>query len=166
MAAGNVSAVFAGHIHRQRYDGIRDGIGYYTLATVGGRLPMDVPGTGWLHHSLLVSVREEGFQVATVPVGSVLDPREMTPAHLEDLDRARSSDAIRLSGELLLKADGQAGGNGRTCPYSEPRRRWLSRIFLDTAPCRCAPVPRRQEKRRFSGNPDFSPSEAHMGARI
>ena len=113
VAAGNVSAVFAGHIHRQRYDGIRDGIGYYTLATVGGRLPMDVPGTGWLHHSLLVSVREEGFQVATVPVGSVLDPREMTPAHLEDLDRARSSDAIRLSGELLLKADGQAAAELR-----------------------------------------------------
>ena len=34
--AGNVRAVFAGHIHRMRYDGPQDGIEYVTLATVGG----------------------------------------------------------------------------------------------------------------------------------
>ncbi len=34
-SAGNVTAVFAGHIHRMRYDP-KDGIEYVTLATVGG----------------------------------------------------------------------------------------------------------------------------------
>ena len=50
VEAENVSAVFAGHFHRQRYDGIKDGILYYTLAAIGGTMPMDVPGTGWLNH--------------------------------------------------------------------------------------------------------------------
>ena len=34
--AGNVRAVFAGHIHRLRYSGVRDGIAYHALATTGG----------------------------------------------------------------------------------------------------------------------------------
>src|SRR5690606_27770845 len=32
---GNVRAVFAGHIHHMRYGGVRDGIDYYTVASVG-----------------------------------------------------------------------------------------------------------------------------------
>src|SRR5690606_32448832 len=37
--AGNVSAVFAGHVHQMRSDGPRDGIEYITLATTGGHVP-------------------------------------------------------------------------------------------------------------------------------
>ena len=57
--AGNVTAVFAGHIHRQRYDGKRDGIEYFTLSTSGGGIPFDVPGTGYLHHFNVVTVRKD-----------------------------------------------------------------------------------------------------------
>jgi hypothetical protein len=110
VAAGNVSAVFAGHTHRQRYDGVKDGIAYYNLAAVGGRMPMDVPGSGWLNHSLLVTVREKDFEVATIPVGSVLDPEDMTPAYLEDLDRARTIEIAQLADDLLLSRDGTASG--------------------------------------------------------
>lgn len=113
VAAGKVSAVFAGHTHRQRYDGVIDGIAYYTLATVGGRMPMDVPGSGWLNHSLLVTVREKDFEVATIAVGSVLDPKDMTPEHIEDIDRARTAEITRLSDVLLLSAGGLAEGEIR-----------------------------------------------------
>jgi hypothetical protein len=112
-AAGNVSAVFAGHVHRQRYDGLRDGIAYFTLATTGGDMPMDVPGSGWLHHSLLVTVRATGFEVATVPVGAVLDPKSATPEHLKDLDRARQISIEPLSDPLVIDADGGAAGELR-----------------------------------------------------
>lgn len=112
-AAGNVSAVFAGHIHRQRYDGLRDGIAYFTLATIGGSMPMDVPGSGWLNHSLMVTVRGASFEVATIPVGVVRDPEDMTPERLNDLDRARQVAIERLSGAIPLAADGAANGEIR-----------------------------------------------------
>jgi hypothetical protein len=110
VEAGNVSAVFAGHTHRQRYDSVKDGIAYYTLASIGAYMPMDVPGSGWLNHSLLVTVREKDFEVATIPVGSVLDPEDMTPAYLEDLDRARTIEIAQLADGFLLSRDGAASG--------------------------------------------------------
>jgi hypothetical protein len=76
-SAGNVSAVFAGHIHRMRYDGKRDGIEYFTLATVGGRLATDAPTAGYLHHFNVVTVRKGRIDVAAIPVGATLDPRAM-----------------------------------------------------------------------------------------
>jgi len=77
VEAGNVTAVFAGHIHRMRSDP-RDGIEYFTLATVGGGQAGHAPEAGWLHHYNLVAVRKGRIAIATVPVGKVLDPREIT----------------------------------------------------------------------------------------
>lgn len=77
-AAGNVTAVFAGHIHRMVYDGARDGIEYFTLATTGGHQSGDAPQAGYLHHWNLVTVREGRIAVATFPVGAAVDPRSVT----------------------------------------------------------------------------------------
>ena len=74
-AAGNVTAVFAGHIHRMHYAGKRDGIEYFTLATTGGAKSHEIPQAGWLHHFNVVTVRKDRLSVATVPVGAVIDPR-------------------------------------------------------------------------------------------
>ncbi len=113
--AGNVRAVFAGHFHRQRYDGVRDGIAYYTLATTGGLLPLDTPsaGSGWLHHMNVVTVRQSGIEVATIPVGGVIDPKLMTPEHLADIDLAIHPKLDLLSGLIRLNADGSATGEVR-----------------------------------------------------
>ncbi|MCR9245788.1 MAG: metallophosphoesterase [bacterium] len=89
---GNVSAVFAGHIHRMRFDGKVDGIEYYALATVGGHLSMEAPQGGYLHQYHVVTVRPEGFKVAALPVGTVIDPQEITG----DV----SNDIARLNGGL------------------------------------------------------------------
>ena len=84
-ANGNVRAVFAGHIHRQTYSGVRDGIEYLALGTTGGGKPDDIPLAGWVHHFNIVTVRDSGIQMATIPVGEVIDPRQLTEEHLTEL---------------------------------------------------------------------------------
>jgi hypothetical protein len=76
--AGNVRAVFAGHIHRMRYDGPHDGIEYVTLATVGGGQSNAAPKAGYLHHYDLVTVRDDQIAIASYPVGAVMDVRAIT----------------------------------------------------------------------------------------
>ena len=76
--AGNVRAVFAGHIHRMRYDGRRDGIEYFTTAANGAYLDIEVPKAGFLHEYHIVTVRKEGISLAALPVGVVIDPRAIT----------------------------------------------------------------------------------------
>lgn len=76
--AGNVSIVFAGHIHRMRYDGPRDGIEYVTLATVGGGQSSAVPRAGYLHQYHIVTVRSEQIAIASIPVGQAMDVRALT----------------------------------------------------------------------------------------
>ncbi len=85
VAAGNVSAVFAGHIHHMRYDGPRDGIEYLTLATVGGAQVGDIAAAGFLHEYHLVTVRPDHIAVATLPVGAVLDPRALSGELVEEV---------------------------------------------------------------------------------
>lgn len=77
VKAGNVSAVFAGHIHRMRYDP-KDGIDYVTLATVGGGQSFTAPEAGWLHHFNVVTVRKDQVAHAAIPVGETIDVREIT----------------------------------------------------------------------------------------
>ncbi|MDP7028787.1 MAG: metallophosphoesterase [Phycisphaerales bacterium] len=87
VEAGNVTAVFAGHVHQLQSDGVRDGIEYMTLATVGGRLSDSNAAAGHLDHVLHVMVRDEGVALAAVPVGDVIDPRGMTSEHNAAVER-------------------------------------------------------------------------------
>lgn len=91
VEAGNVSAVFAGHVHRLQHDGAIDGIEYMSLATVGGHLREDLPAGGWLDHVLLVTVRDDHTTMATVPVGGVMNPRAFTPEHLARVEALRTT---------------------------------------------------------------------------
>ena len=85
VEAGNVRAVFAGHIHRMRYDGPRDGIEYVTLATVGGGQSGIAPEAGFLHHYHLITVRKQQIAMACLPVGNVMDVREITGTVSEEV---------------------------------------------------------------------------------
>ncbi len=87
VKAGNVSSVFAGHVHRLVHDGPIDGIEYISLATVGGHLPRHLPEGGWLDHTLQVMVRDEGISMAALPVGGVIDPSTYTPEHVTRIER-------------------------------------------------------------------------------
>lgn len=87
VEAGNVTAVFGGHIHRARYDGPLDGIEYVTLATVGGHQPGKAPEAGYLHHFDVVTVRDEHIALASIPVGGVQDVRAITGTVSADCGR-------------------------------------------------------------------------------
>jgi len=108
--AGNVRACFAGHIHRLRHDGVKDGIEYMALAATGASIPGDYPGVGFLHHFNVVTVRPDGIKVATVPVGAVIDPRQFTPERTADLDRARRTAPALASPPITVTADGLGAG--------------------------------------------------------
>lgn len=90
VSAGNVRAVFAGHIHRMRYDA-RDGIEYVTLATVGGGQSGTVPEAGWLHQFHVVTVRDDQIALASIPVGQVMDVREITAEMANECARLRGT---------------------------------------------------------------------------
>lgn len=109
VAAGNVTAVFAGHIHRMRYDP-RDGIEYVALATVGGGQSHVVPEAGWLHQYHIVTVRKNQIALAAVPVGEVMDVREITGA-LADEAAALARQAPEFGGPLSVASDGSADGD-------------------------------------------------------
>ena len=118
-AAGNVRAVFAGHIHRLRYSGVRDGIAYHALATTGGAMPGHFPQLGYVHHYNVVTVRDPdvaqteqnhaGVTVALVPVGSVIDPRVYTAERLAELDELRAAPLTRTSDAVEI-GDGPVRG--------------------------------------------------------
>ena len=81
--AGNVTAVFAGHIHHMRSDP-NDGIEYISLATVGGGQKGLVPEAGYLHQYHLVTVRKEQVAMSAFPVGEAMDVREITASLQEE----------------------------------------------------------------------------------
>jgi hypothetical protein len=105
--AGNVSAVFGGHIHQMRSEGPIDGIEYITLATTGGHMPGSAESFGYLHHYDVVTVRKDSFALAAIPVGKVLDPREMTGDLIAETQKF-ALQAIRPTPSLTLAADGSA----------------------------------------------------------
>ncbi|RNC81855.1 MAG: hypothetical protein ED559_08750 [Phycisphaera sp.] len=109
VEAGNISGVFAGHIHRMRYDP-RDGIDYITLATVGGHQNKSVPSAGWLHHYNIVTVRPRQVAHAALPVGEVMDVREITDEMaIQSLTLSRNGASI----EGGLSLDASSGGEGK-----------------------------------------------------
>ncbi|TWT94312.1 LamG-like jellyroll fold domain-containing protein [Neorhodopirellula pilleata] len=110
VAAGNVSAVFAGHVHHMRYDGPKNGIEYYTLATTGGALSADIPDAGYLHHLNMVTVRKDRISVSALPIGSVIDPKQFTAEFLAEVDQARTIRPRQTSGPLIVNADGTCQG--------------------------------------------------------
>ncbi len=104
--AGNVAAVFAGHIHHMTYTGPVDGIEYYSLATTGGHLSMENPELGYVHHFNVVTVRPDHFTVATVPVGAVMDPKQFDNEFMDDVQRVRQMRPERVGEKLAMKLDG------------------------------------------------------------
>lgn len=108
VSAGNVSAVFGGHIHRMRSDP-RDGIDYITLATVGGYQDKLVPDAGWLHHFNIVTVRPNQIAHAALPVGEVMDVRELT-GQLADEAAKIASTVLKPSPTLTIDPAGLAEG--------------------------------------------------------
>ncbi len=121
-AAGNVKMVFAGHIHQMRYDGVKDGIEYVTLGATGGEFSPEIPKAGLLHHFDVVTVRKTGISLAAIPVGVVVDPRQMTPERLEDVDRLLEATHPEVLEPLSFRLDGSAEGTYRLRVHNPSRK--------------------------------------------
>lgn len=80
--AGNVNAVFAGHIHAMHYFGKKDGIEYFTLGTTGGSISDEQLKRQVEDHYFVVNVTPENYAISTVPVGKIRDPRTPKPISL------------------------------------------------------------------------------------
>ncbi|XAM01731.1 metallophosphoesterase [Phycisphaeraceae bacterium D3-23] len=148
--AGNVSAVFAGHVHRMSHDGLRDGIEYVTLATTGGHQPGLVPGAGYLHHFDVVTVRGDDIGLAAIPVGGVMDVRAIT----QEVQRetvALSRSAPRFEAAPVVSSDGVESGEVAFV-YSNPTSRPVdATVYLDTADSRWRIGPDHQHARIDAG---------------
>jgi hypothetical protein len=101
---GNVTAVFAGHIHQMRYDPA-DGIEYVTLATVGGGQSGKLPEAGYLHQYHLVTVRPEQVAMAAFPVGEAINVREIT-ADLQQQMSTLASQPVEFDRPIRLAEEG------------------------------------------------------------
>ncbi len=99
VADGRVRAVFAGHLHRYRYDE-KDGIRYYTLATVGA-YKGGLEEAGDVDHFNLVTVRGRSFQVVVVPVGQARPGDFVLGEESEDAPALQASGLGRFTGDLL-----------------------------------------------------------------
>ena len=90
------------------YDGVRDDIEYFTLATTGGHQGGSVAEAGYLHHFHVVTVRGDKVSVAALPVGGVLDPREITGEISDDVGvlerrlRWTQTDEVMLGGDASV----------------------------------------------------------------
>ena len=102
--AGNVTAVFAGHIHQMRYDP-KDGIEYVTLATVGGGQSGRVPEAGYLHQYHVITVRKQQVAMAAYPVGEAMDVREMTGDMVKQSERLAESPVTFNTEAFPIAAD-------------------------------------------------------------
>lgn len=107
--AGNVRAVFAGHIHQMRSDGPRDGIEHITLATTGGHVPGYGEALGFLHHFDVVTVRKDGISLAAIPVGKTLYPREMSGKLIAETKQF-GEQKIHPAPDIAVSATGAALG--------------------------------------------------------
>lgn len=107
VKAGNVSGVFAGHIHHMRYDP-KDEIDYFALATVGGGQPGWAPKAGWLHHFNLVTVRKDQVAFSSLPVGGVMDPKAITGKVSEESERLGRAMPVTFKQPVTIAKDGSA----------------------------------------------------------
>lgn len=130
--AGNVSAVFAGHIHRMHYDGPRDGIEYVTLATTGGGQSGAIPEAGYLHHYDIVTVRKDRLSLAAVPVGEVMDVREIDSELIAAVNAVKSS-PVRISPALPMRK--MEGGQQKvTVTLNNPTARPVTAVLSHGSP--------------------------------
>jgi len=130
--AGNVSAVFAGHIHHMRYDGPHDGIEYVTLATTGGGQSGSIPEAGFLHHYDIVTVRKERISLAAVPVGEVMDVREITGDLLAQVNAIKSAQ-VKVSPPLPI-AKGNGGDQQVIVTLNNPSDRPIAAVLSHGSP--------------------------------
>ncbi|CAG0978082.1 hypothetical protein PHYC_01613 [Phycisphaerales bacterium] len=160
--AGNVTAVFAGHIHRMRYDPW-DGIEYVTLATVGGEQNSTVPDAGWLHQYNIITVRKKQVAMAAFPVGAAMDIRELT-GELANQCARMADTPPRIEGVLALDSAGAARQTVRVTVTNPTTRDADVTVTLDSGDSRWLWAPDHRHTRVGAGKSGTFEFEVRRGA--
>jgi len=105
---GRVKAVFAGHLHLYRDDGVQDGIHYYTLAATGGRLNDRLGRSAAIHHVDHVRVWKDRISVAVIPVGSIQGGDMVLGSELDEMIAMGAGEWLGLEGKTRMEVDGSA----------------------------------------------------------
>ena len=115
-----------------RYDGPKDGIEYVTLATTGGGQSSSIPQAGYLHHYDIVTVREDRISLAAVPVGEVLDVREITGELITQVNKVKKS-PVKISPLLSLK-NNEGGKHQLSVILNNPSDRPVATVVSSSNP--------------------------------
>jgi len=103
---GRVKAVFAGHLHKYRDDGVQDGIHYYALATTGGSIRRFQESFAF-HHINHIRVWKDRISVAVLPVGSVRGGDLALGAEVDEILRLSMGDWLEVKGEISMALQGK-----------------------------------------------------------
>lgn len=133
VAAGNVRGVFAGHIHQMLYSGKKDGIEYYALGATGAHLARDMPKLGFLHHFNVVTVRDSGIKVSTLPVGAVIDPKTMDIKRYEDVMALLRKRNLKVLQPLKIPFEASEREGTYICELKNPTKRSIE-VTLSLTP--------------------------------
>lgn len=122
-AAGNVRGVFAGHIHHMLYSGKKDGIEYFALGATGGHISRTMPKVGFLHHFNVVTVRDSGLKVSTLPVGAVIDPKTIDIKRYNDVFALLRQKTLTVTQPLKIPFQSLEREGTYTCELKNPSKR-------------------------------------------
>jgi hypothetical protein len=102
---GRVEAVFAGHQHRWRDDGVLDGIHYYVLSVTGGNSGSFTESAD-MQAIAQVRVRPDSFEMAVMPVGSLHGGDLVLGAEVDEMVALAEGGWCSSSGAAVLAREG------------------------------------------------------------
>ncbi|MEW6073563.1 MAG: LamG-like jellyroll fold domain-containing protein [Planctomycetota bacterium] len=103
---GRTRAIFAGHLHTWRDDGVSDGIHYHVLGSTGGAIG-DLKESVHAYQIVHVRVRPDGYTASLLPVGGVHGADLVQRAEVEELLTLSRGGWARIAGGARMALDGR-----------------------------------------------------------
>ena len=103
---GRTKAIIAGHIHTWTDDGIQDGIHHHVLGSTGGAVG-DLTESAHAYQIAHVRVREDGYTMSFLPVGSVHGSDLVLRDELTELGRLSRGGWAKVRGSARMGLGGR-----------------------------------------------------------
>ena len=103
---GRPTTVVAGHIHYYRYDGQKDNVTYYAMATTGGHRTDQLIPEASLHHINLVRVRPERVAMTCLPVGCIRAGDFVYGSETDEMWAVLDHKRVRVEGNVQVGIKG------------------------------------------------------------
>ena len=149
---GRVQAVYAGHLHVYRDDGVKDGVHYYTVAVTGGNAG-GLKSPVALQHMNHILVTPQGPTMSVLPVGSVVGSNLALGKEVDTLNALRRGD--------WLQAD-----NGVACALGRTHQSRFHATLTNPAATPVAYELRLELPKGWTGKPMFVGGQLQPGQRF